>query len=1123
MRGALVLLVSLLLLASMASAPKIRKYDKINDEVLREFSSKDKVKVIVKLKEGHDFKSSLASQRKKFYSSNGFAAELSADELEKLESSGDVEKVNVDHKVKAFLQDSVSLIGAVSAEPLGINGTRITGEGQSVCVIDTGIDYTHSDLGTCSSAQFLAGNCSKVPAGYDFVNLDSDPADDNSHGTHVSGIIAANGTKRGVAPKARIVSIKALDNNGDGTFSDVISGIDWCVANATKYNITAISMSLGTDSPLLFSSDCDSFDSSTTAAVNAALAKNISVVAASGNSGSTSGISLPACISGVISVASSTKSDTVSGFGNRNSITDLIAPGSSISSTVPGGYATFSGTSMATPHVAGAIALLQQFKKDESNISLTPSQAESALKQTGVGIFDSSTGITFKRIDVFKAMGYVDSIPPALTLIYPPNNTIQKVTSVTVNSSTTEILPSAFLETEFNSTMDTLGNVVSLTLNLIEGYHPFRVIGNDSSGKFGFTETRFITIDYTAPYVSVAIPSNDSLYFSQYVDLNYLTQDAFSIRCFLLNGTFIQLTGCANTTFKALRGPQNITVLVNDTAGNANSTTIFFTVNPPPEISIQSPLNTSYNYVPSLNFTLFDDDLNTTWYFIDDSANMTLAGNTTLSVQDGHHFITVSSNDSLGHFSSVWQEFTTDATKPSLSFANTTPINKTINSTNKVTVHLISSELLANVTLEFNGTNETMAYNSGEWSLDKTLSDGTYIFRAFGADLAGNWNSSQTAYITIDTIRNFTAFFNQLNSSQFPAKLAESGNQANTNNVSLVLNYTIDVLFSGATIKIANFSWLNVNQSAFPNASVPAPVDAVFNSSGGVLSSSAWIDVNGFVSSFDPVVEFDYPYRIFFYLNGSSSSPQAFRIVNECGAPLTRPCFVVGENRSFVYLNSFSGAAAGNDTQRPEIELASPSGTSSSVSISVAYSVTDNVGVSKCFYSLNGLQNTTLISCANVTVTSQQGQNTIVVYANDTSGNMNSVSSTFTVSVPPVTVASSGGSSGGPSGVSSVAPLQRKSDPPKNKTNEIKLCAQVITPASKNGVCHEFPTPCDVPNGWQKVDSCKKTIELKEETPTGQIVANGIGIANVIRFAFVAIAALLGLWKLFLFSSGNRP
>ncbi|MBI5355023.1 MAG: hypothetical protein HZB68_01055 [Candidatus Aenigmarchaeota archaeon] len=404
-----------------------------------------------------------------------------------------------------------------------------------------------------------------------------------------------------------------------------------------------------------------------------------------------------------------------------------------------------------------------------------------------------------------------------------------------------------------------------------------------------------------------------------------------------------------------------------------------------------------------------------------------------------------------------------------------------------------------------------MTYLTGQWKLEKTLSDGTYVFRAFGSDMAGNWNVTGTSYVTIDTIRNRTDFFAQLNQTS-QARLVQSGNQVNPGNVSLALNYTLDFLFTGATIKIANFSWLGANQSAFPNVSIPAPVNSAFNVSGGAMAKSVWVDVNGFVSSFDPVVEFDYPYRIFFYLNGSSALPQAFRITNECNGVFgNRPCYALGENRSSVYLNSFSGAAAGNDTQRPEITLVSPAGTTSS-SVSIIYSVSDNAGVSKCFYSLNGASNVTLTACANTTVTGAQGQNTITIYANDTSGNENSAFSAFTVTVQQAPQASSGGASGGLA-APAPKPEQKKNETAKNSTRETKLCAQVVTSASKDGVCKEFPTPCDVPNGWEKTSSCAKTIEMKEETPTGHITG-GFGIVNIIAFAFIAMAVFIGIRKL---------
>src|SRR3989338_7120208 len=134
---------------------------------------------------------------------------------------------------------------------------NITGKGETACVIDSGIDYTHPDLGGCTNDTFLAGNCSKVIAGHDFKNNDTNPIDDQGHGTHVAGIIAStNETYRGVAPDATLVAIKVCDNTTGGNCADedIINGIDWCINNASKYNISVISMSLGGGS---FTTYCD--------------------------------------------------------------------------------------------------------------------------------------------------------------------------------------------------------------------------------------------------------------------------------------------------------------------------------------------------------------------------------------------------------------------------------------------------------------------------------------------------------------------------------------------------------------------------------------------------------------------------------------------------------------------------------------------------------------------------------------------------------------------------------------------------------------------------------------------------------------------------------------------------
>ena len=268
---------------------------------------------------------------------NGFAGKLKKSSYQKLRNNPRVLKIIKSGTKSLVLDASVPQVNATNVWRLIYNGINITGKGESVCVIDSGIDYTQPSLGGCTSDTFLAGTCSKVIAGHDFKNNDNNPIDDQGHGTHVSGIIAsANETFRGVAPDATLVAIKVCDDTSGGNCadSDVVAGIDWCVNNASKYNISVISMSLGGGS---FTTYCDdeSSESAFKTAIDSAVARNISVVVATGNSESTTAIASPACIRNATAVGSLTKSDSISSFSNRNNITDLLAPGSSIKSTVP--------------------------------------------------------------------------------------------------------------------------------------------------------------------------------------------------------------------------------------------------------------------------------------------------------------------------------------------------------------------------------------------------------------------------------------------------------------------------------------------------------------------------------------------------------------------------------------------------------------------------------------------------------------------------------------------------------------------------------------------------------------------------------------------------------------------
>ena len=186
----------------------------------------------------------------------------------------------------------------------------VTGLGVRVAIVDTGVAYTHPDLGGC-----LGATC-KVIGGYDFVNNDNNPQDDNGHGTHVAGIVAANGVVRGIAPDARLLAYKVLNANGDGFSSTVIAGIDAAVDPdgnpATNDGARVINLSLGgygdPDDPL-------------SQAVDNATLHGVTVVVAAGNEGpNEQTIGSPGTARRAITVGASDKTDNPASFSSRGPV-----------------------------------------------------------------------------------------------------------------------------------------------------------------------------------------------------------------------------------------------------------------------------------------------------------------------------------------------------------------------------------------------------------------------------------------------------------------------------------------------------------------------------------------------------------------------------------------------------------------------------------------------------------------------------------------------------------------------------------------------------------------------------------------------------------------------------------
>jgi subtilisin family serine protease len=250
---------------------------------------------------------------------------------------------------------------------------KAQGEGVTVAVIDTGCDLDHPDLKD------------SLVDGYNFIGRNRTPVDDNGHGSHVAGTIAAQNNKKGivgVAPKSKIMPIKSLDANGTGDLKHVCEGILFAADNGADI----ITMSLGTPTGSMQMRQ----------AINYAVNKGCVFFCAAGNSGQRSELMYPAKYTDTISVGSISNSLKISRFScSSGSELDFLAPGENVISCVPDdSYATMSGTSMANPFAAGCAALLMSYKKKRlskfdhiehfSKFSLKPEYLFEKYKSRGI-------------------------------------------------------------------------------------------------------------------------------------------------------------------------------------------------------------------------------------------------------------------------------------------------------------------------------------------------------------------------------------------------------------------------------------------------------------------------------------------------------------------------------------------------------------------------------------------------------------------------------------------------------------------------------------------------------------------------------------------------------------------
>jgi subtilisin family serine protease len=337
---------------------------------------------------------SVASEHSRAYDANvghlythairGYSAHMSATAAARLASDSRVLLVQPDGVMRVAVQTLPTGVNRVDADlspTAAINGvdTRVDVD---VAVIDTGIDLDHPDLNVFTAG---AQNCSKG----------NSANDGNGHGTHVAGTIGALDNTIGVvgvAPGARVWPVRVLNNAGSGSFADVICGIDYVAAHASEIEVANMSLSGSGNDQFACGTNRDAMHEAICAAVNA----GVTFVVAAGNSDANAAGQVPAAYDEVITVSAladfnglpgggaaatcrSDVDDTFADFSNWGADIDLIAPGVCILSTWKGGgYNTISGTSMASPHVAGGAALYLAI-----NPSASPATVKSALQAAG--------------------------------------------------------------------------------------------------------------------------------------------------------------------------------------------------------------------------------------------------------------------------------------------------------------------------------------------------------------------------------------------------------------------------------------------------------------------------------------------------------------------------------------------------------------------------------------------------------------------------------------------------------------------------------------------------------------------------------------------------------------------
>ncbi len=376
--------------------------------------------------------------------------EANTRDIAQLNADPDVVAVFDDTPMPASDLESTPLVGASAVSATGNDGT-----GTAVAILDTGVDKAHPMLAgkvvaeACFSATASCPNGQTTQIGAGSAVPCTYAPNGCRHGTHVAGIAAGKRTASipfdGVAPGANIISLQIFTRIDDATIcsvtgqgaapcaltfpSDQIAALELLGYLSLFYNVPSANMSIG---GFLFDDACD--DQPLKHTIDWLRTLDVATVIAAGNDSSSTSVSSPGCISTAVTVGATTKADGFAAFSNSNPVVDIVAPGVSINSSIPGGgTAFFNGTSMATPHVAGAFTLARQQYPHESI-----DQIQTRLVNTGPVLTDARNGLSFHRLDILAALR-----SPELTPTYSISNdsNVSTVVTIPVQLSTASALP----------------------------------------------------------------------------------------------------------------------------------------------------------------------------------------------------------------------------------------------------------------------------------------------------------------------------------------------------------------------------------------------------------------------------------------------------------------------------------------------------------------------------------------------------------------------------------------------------------------------------------------------------------------------------------------------------------